>query len=72
MRGLRFLLGGIVGGTLLVVTFSIVVRDWSYLSRWIFGLLIVGIIIGYSVGKRWLIRQAEEQITYDQPPTRDA
>ena len=32
-RGLRFLIGGLAGGTVLVVAASFAFDDWSYLAR---------------------------------------
>jgi hypothetical protein len=57
MRGILFLLSGVVGGTLLVGLISFVVHDWSYLSRWIGGLVALTLVAGLLAGKQWLKRR---------------
>jgi len=37
-RGVRFLIGGLAGGTVLVVLASFAFDDWSYLTRGLTGL----------------------------------
>lgn len=57
-RGIKFLIGGIFGATLLVMIFSAAVGDWSYITRWGSGLAAVALVIGYKVAKHWLIGRA--------------
>lgn len=54
-RGLCFLVGGLVGGTLLVAILSFVFNDWSHLKRWLSGLGIVAIAAAFVFGKHWLL-----------------
>lgn len=66
-RGIKFLVGGVLGGTLLVVILSAAFHDWSYLGRWATGLAVIVLVGGYLLGKRWLmmraIRVAQQELT---------
>ena len=57
-RGLRFLTGGLAGGTLLVAVVSLVVDDWSYLTRWMSGLATVVLVVAIVTGKKWFVGRA--------------
>jgi len=58
-RSLRkFLVGGLLGGTVLVVIFSAAFHDWVYLARWMTGALVVGMVAARELGKNWLLRVA--------------
>ena len=57
-RGVRFLIGGLAGGTVLVVVASIAFDDWAYLARWLSGLAAVTIVLVYIFGKKWLVGRA--------------
>jgi hypothetical protein len=50
-RGIKFLVGGVVGGTLLVVILSAAFHDWSYLVRWASGLVVLGLVVGYTIAR---------------------
>jgi hypothetical protein len=55
-RGVRFLIGGLAGGTVFVVAAS--VDDWAYLTRWLTGLAALVIVLVYILGKKWLVGRA--------------
>lgn len=57
-RGIRFLVGGVAGGTALVAVISLVFDDGSYLTRWLSGLAAVGIALICIFGKKWLVERA--------------
>jgi hypothetical protein len=57
-RGVRFLIGGLAGGTVLVVVASFAFDDWAYLTRWLSGLAAVVIALVYIFGKKWLVGRA--------------
>ena len=69
----RAVLLTVLGVTLLVVIFGAVFGDWVYFDRWMFGLAALGLAGGYLFIKEWLKRRiihiAEQQITYDEPPS---
>jgi hypothetical protein len=50
--------GGLLGGTLLVVILSATFQDWSYVAKWAAGLAAVGLVAAYQLGKHWLMRRA--------------
>ena len=57
-RGIKFLVGGLLGGTLLVAILSAAFHDWSYLGRWASGLAGIGLAIVVTLAKYWLMRLA--------------
>jgi hypothetical protein len=58
MRGIRFLVGGLAGGTALVAVISLVFDDRSYLTRWLSGLAAVAIALICVSGKKWFMGRA--------------
>jgi len=52
------LIGGLAGGTVLVVAASFAFDDWAYLTRWLSGLAAVVIVLVYICGKKWLVGRA--------------
>lgn len=63
-RGIRFLIGGVLGGTVVVVIFSAAFRDWVHLTRWASGLVAVGLAIGYLSGRLWLMRRTARFVKF--------
>jgi len=57
-RGVRFLIGGLAGGTVLVCVASVAFDDWTYLTRWLTGVAAVVIVLVYFFGKKWLVGRA--------------
>ena len=53
-----FVIGGLAGGTVLVVVASFAFDDWSFLTRWFTGLAAVAIVFVYIFGKKWLVGRA--------------
>jgi hypothetical protein len=53
-RGIKFLVGGLLGGTLLVVILSAAFHDWSYLGRWGTGLAAIVLVVVVTPAKFWL------------------
>ena len=70
-RGIRFLLAGLAGGSLLVAVCSAAFDIWEYFTRWLSGLAAVGLAVGYIVIRRWLTKRAirfAEEPSDDIPP----
>lgn len=71
-RGLRFLLGGLIGGSLIVLSFSALTNDWSQARHWAGGIAAISIAVAYfyfeHCFKRLVTRVVVEQVTYDDPP----
>jgi hypothetical protein len=58
-RQLRSVIAGIAGGgTLVVVLISLLLHDWSFLSRWLGGLGAIAVAVLLVAVKRWLGRGA--------------
>src|SRR6185369_2025053 len=72
-RGIRFLVGGLIGGTLIVTCISFAMDDWSYLYRWLSGLAVVVMVFVYVFCKKWLTRRAMHLVqTHVQPQSTKA
>ena len=72
-RGIKFLIGGLLGGTALVVVFSVAFNDWTYLTRWLSGVVVIGLVAGYKLGRYLFISRAihlAEQVRDQSPPKR--
>ena len=67
-RGVRFLVGGLIGGTMIVTCISFAMDDWSYLYRWLSGLAVVVMVFVYVFCKKWLARRAIHLVEPDVPP----
>ena len=61
-RGILYLVGGVLGGTIIVTCFSFATNDWSYLYSLLGGLAALVILLVYFVCKRWLVNQALRQV----------
>jgi hypothetical protein len=67
-RGIRFLVGGLIGGTLIVTCISFAIDDWTYLYRWLSGLAVVVMVFVYVFCKKWLARRAIHLVKPNVPP----
>ena len=56
-RGILFLVGGVLGGSIIVSCFSFATSNWSYVYSWLGGLAMLGIVFGWFLCKRWLVSQ---------------
>ena len=66
--GMRFLIGGLAGGTVLVVVASFAFDDWAYLTRWLSGLAALVIVLAYIFGKKWLVSRAVRLVRQNVEP----
>ena len=72
-RGILFLVGGVLGGTIIVTCFSFATNGWSHLYSWLS--LLVGLLMffAYVFCRRWLINQALRHMQTDvQPNTKES
>lgn len=73
MRGILFLVGGVLGGTIIVTCFSFATNGWSYLYSWLSGLAALVMVFIYFFCKRWLVNQAFRHMQTDvQPKTKES
>jgi hypothetical protein len=72
-RGILFLVGGVLGGTIIVTCVSFLTNGWSYLYSWLSGLAAVVIGFIYVFCRRWLVNQAFRHVETDvQPNTKES
>ncbi len=67
-RGLLFLVGGVLGGTIIVACISVATNSWSYLYRWLSGLAALVIVFVYFFFKRYVAKQVIRHVQPDVPP----
>lgn len=70
-RGILFLIGGVLGGTIIVTCISFA-TNWSYLYRWLGALAFAALLCVCLFCKRWLAKQALRAMQEDVKPHTNA